>query len=118
MSASILVTISGLSKAFTSHNLFSDISLGLFEGERLGLIGPNGSGKSTLLKILAGLEEPDQGTVQPRKDLVVAYLAQEDHFDPDQTVEAPPCPGICPWKSGSRGCTSRSARWALMMPTP
>lgn len=88
MSASILVTISGLSKAFTSHNLFSDISLGLFEGERLGLIGPNGSGKSTLLKILAGLEEPDQGTVQPRKDLVVAYLAQEDHFDPDQTVEA------------------------------
>jgi ABC transport system ATP-binding/permease protein len=88
MSASILVTISGLSKAFTAHNLFSDISLGLFEGERLGLIGPNGSGKSTLLKILAGLEEPDQGTVQPRKDLVVAYLAQEDHFDPNQTVEA------------------------------
>ncbi len=51
----------GLSKAFTARPLFSEISLGIYQGERMGLIGPNGSGKSTLLKIIAGIEEPDQG---------------------------------------------------------
>ncbi|PTN33614.1 ABC transporter ATP-binding protein [Desulfonatronum sp. SC1] len=87
MAVPILVSFTGLTKAFTAHPLFTGISLGLFEGERTGLIGPNGSGKSTLLKIVAGLEEPDQGEVHRRKDVRVVYLAQEERFTPGSTVE-------------------------------
>ncbi|SMP48709.1 ATP-binding cassette, subfamily F, uup [Desulfonatronum zhilinae] len=87
MAAPILISFTGLTKAFTAHPLFTGITLGLFEGERTGLIGPNGSGKSTLLKIIAGLEEPDQGEVHRRKDVRVVYLAQEERFAPGSTVE-------------------------------
>lgn len=87
MVAPILVSVSGLGKAFTAHPLFSDITMGFSEGERMGLIGPNGSGKSTLLKILAGLEEPDQGEVHRRKDVRVVYLPQEDRFPGDRSVD-------------------------------
>lgn len=88
MSASTLVSITGLSKAYTAHDLFSNISLGIFEGERLGLIGPNGSGKSTLLKIIAGVEDPDHGELHHRKNIRIVYLPQEESFDPALTVES------------------------------
>jgi ABC transport system ATP-binding/permease protein len=87
MSASILVSLTGLSKAFTTRPLFSEISLGIYQGERMGLIGPNGSGKSTLLKIIAGIEEPDQGAVNRRKDVRIVFLPQEEIFDPDRSIE-------------------------------
>lgn len=87
MTAPILVSVTGLSKSFTAHPLFSNIALGVAEDERMGLIGPNGSGKSTLLKIIAGMEEPDRGAVHRRKDVRVVYLPQEDRFDPGDTVE-------------------------------
>lgn len=87
MSASILISLAGLSKAFTARPLFSEISLGIFQGERMGLIGPNGSGKSTLLKIIAGIEDPDQGEVNRRKDVRIVYLSQEEHFDPLHSIE-------------------------------
>lgn len=80
-----LLNSRGLSKSFGTHTLFSGIGIGLVEGDRLGLIGPNGSGKSTLLKILAGLEETDEGEITRRKQLSLAYVAQDDHFDPDST---------------------------------
>ena len=54
------------------------ITLGLFEGERTGLIGPNGSGKSTLLRILAELERPDEGELTTRRGLHLGYVAQDD----------------------------------------
>lgn len=87
MSAPILVSLSGVSKAFTARPLFKDISLGFSVGERLGLIGPNGSGKSTLLKIIAGLEEPDQGAITRKKDVRLCYLSQQDSFASDRSVE-------------------------------
>ena len=58
----VLLSVQGLTKGFGPRPLFTDLSLDLRAGERVGLIGPNGSGKSTLLKLLAGREEPDAGT--------------------------------------------------------
>ena len=78
---SILLSVQNLSKSFGHRPLFENLSFGLFEGERTGLIGPNGSGKSTLIKILAGLEKPDDGLLSVRKGLRVGYLAQQDHFE-------------------------------------
>ncbi len=75
-----LLTARDLSKTYATHTLFTGVSLSLSDGDRLGLIGPNGSGKSTLLKILAGLVDPDEGEVNRRKQLHVAYVGQEDSF--------------------------------------
>jgi ABC transport system ATP-binding/permease protein len=87
MSVPILVSLTGLSKAFSASPLFSNISLSFSQGERLGLIGPNGAGKSTLLKIIAGIEDPDQGEVHQRKDVRIVYLPQEERFAPEHTIE-------------------------------
>jgi ABC transport system ATP-binding/permease protein len=84
---SILVSIQNLSKYFGTKKLFKDISLGLYEGEKLGLIGPNGTGKSTLLKILMGDEEPDEGAVIFKKGIHLAYVPQTDSFKDNITVE-------------------------------
>src|SRR6516225_737447 len=58
----VLLSVQGLSKGFGLRPLFTDLSLDLRAGARVGLIGPNGSGKSTLLRLLAGREESDAGT--------------------------------------------------------
>jgi ATP-binding cassette subfamily F protein uup len=81
-----LLSCQDISKAYSTRPLFRNITLGVGEGERLGLIGPNGSGKSTLLKVLAGLEKPDGGAVSARRQLRLGYLAQEDAFPPGKTV--------------------------------
>ena len=73
----LLVSCQELSKAFGAAPLFEGLSLGVFEGDHVGLVGPNGSGKSTLLKILAGLEKPSSGTRAARRDLRVGYVPQE-----------------------------------------
>ncbi|HZZ82732.1 MAG TPA: ABC-F family ATP-binding cassette domain-containing protein [Gemmataceae bacterium] len=76
----VLLSVQGVAKRFGQRPLFSDLSLSLSAGERLGLIGPNGSGKSTLLKLLAGREEPDSGVRSLRRGARVGYLAQDDRF--------------------------------------
>jgi ABC transport system ATP-binding/permease protein len=88
MSGPLLLSCEGIGKAFGSRPLFEDLSLGLFEGDRVGLIGPNGSGKSTLLKILAGLETPDSGTRSLRRQVRVGYVAQDPVFPEGQTMAA------------------------------
>ena len=82
----LLASCSALAKTYGSRTLFENISLGISEGERLGLIGPNGSGKSTLLKILSGRLEPDSGSVSLRRNTRVGYVPQETEFPPGQTV--------------------------------
>ena len=81
-----LLSAQGVSKAFSARPLFQNISLGINEGERIGVIGPNGSGKSTLMKILAGRDTPDSGVVSARRRLRIGYVAQEDDFAPESTV--------------------------------
>src|SRR3954465_1137195 len=77
----MLLTGRNLAKSYGPRLLFSGITLGLNEGERIGLIGANGSGKSTLLRIFAGLETPDEGELESRRQLRVGYVPQEDSFE-------------------------------------
>ena len=84
---SLLLSAQDLSKAFGGQRaLFTGLSLELRAGERVGLIGPNGAGKSTLLKILAGIEEPDGGTLSSRRGTRIGYLPQDDTFPPGLTA--------------------------------
>ena len=83
----MLLTARDLSKAFGPRLLFSGITLGLSEGERVGLIGANGSGKSTLLKIFAGRESADDGQLVARRGLRVGYVPQRDAFPAGATCE-------------------------------
>lgn len=75
-----------LTKSFGDLVLFSDISFGIAEGERIGLIAKNGSGKTTLLNILTGKESYDNGSVVFRRDLRVAYLEQDPVYPSELTV--------------------------------
>src|SRR5262245_24497722 len=85
-SMSVLLSVLGLTKSYGARPLFADLSVELRAGERVGLIGPNGSGKSTLLRLLAGLEEPDDGTRALRRGARVGYLAQDDVFPAGSTA--------------------------------
>lgn len=76
-----LLTIENLSKSFTDRLLFDNVSFGINEEDKVGVIGINGTGKSTLLKIIAGLEEPDSGTVTKGKKVRISYLPQTPEFD-------------------------------------
>ena len=82
----VLLSVQGLTKGYGPRPLFSDLSLDLRAGERVGLIGPNGSGKSTLLRLLAGREQADSGVRSLRRTARLGYLAQDDVFAEGQTV--------------------------------
>lgn len=78
--------VEGLTKSFGDLVLFKNISFGIGEGQRIGLIAKNGSGKTTLLNILSGKESYDDGKITFRKDLRVAYLEQDPYFPEELTV--------------------------------
>ena len=80
---SSLLSARALTKAFPSNLLFENVSMTLTPGDRVGLIGPNGAGKSTFLKILAGVEESDEGDITRQRGLRITYVAQDDVF-PDE----------------------------------
>jgi ATP-binding cassette subfamily F protein uup len=81
-----IVSIEKLSKSYGMKNLFSNISFGIDENDKIGLIGVNGTGKSTFLKVIAGLEEADEGKVIIGSKIEVQYLAQNPDFNPLDTV--------------------------------
>lgn len=82
----ILVNAHDLHKAFASKDLFSGISFGIEEGDKIGLIGPNGTGKSTLLRILGGFIPQDQGSLTKKKGLKLGYLEQNPQFEASETI--------------------------------
>lgn len=81
-----LLTVDHVTKVFTQRKIFEDASFYLQEQEKVGVIGINGTGKSTLLKMIAGMEEPDNGEIIYANQIVVHYLPQMPEFDPDATV--------------------------------
>lgn len=81
-----ILQIDSLNKSFGERVLFRDVSFGISEGDKIGLIAPNGAGKTTLLNIIAGIESFDSGSVTFRNGIRVAYLDQSPSFDPQLTV--------------------------------
>ncbi len=81
-----LLTVENMSKSYTERLLFDNVTFGINEGEKIGIIGINGTGKSTLLRIIAGLEEPDSGAVIRGKKVRIGYLPQTPVFDDTLTI--------------------------------
>lgn len=80
------VQIEGLTKSYGDRLLFGDVTLGVYEGDKIGIIAKNGAGKTTFLRCVAGLEQYDSGTVTFRNGLKVAMLEQQPTFEPTSTV--------------------------------
>ena len=75
-----------VSLAFATKNVFTDVTQGVFEGDRIGIVGKNGDGKSTLLHLFKGTQEPDSGRVTMRNGLTFGMLDQRDPLDDNATV--------------------------------
>jgi len=84
---SLIFSLKNISKSYGDDTLFNDLSIDFKLNEQLGLIGMNGSGKSTFLKLIANISRPDTGELITKTGLRVVYLSQEDHLNPDQTIE-------------------------------
>lgn len=83
-----ILTVEHITKAYGERKLFDNAGFYLQEGEKAGIIGINGTGKSTLLKMIAGLEEPDEGKIIRANHAVLSYLPQNPTFEPEETVIA------------------------------
>jgi len=82
----VLLTVEGIGKTYGLKRLFEEVSFGIDDRDKVGIIGANGSGKSTLMKILAGAETTDTGRVMISRDKKIAYLPQDSPYDPEDTV--------------------------------
>src|SRR6266853_5445222 len=85
---SSILTATDLVVRFGERAVLDAATLGIEEGDRIGLVGRNGCGKTTFLRILAGLQTPDGGEVSARRDLVVSYLSQDFTLDAALDVRA------------------------------
>ena len=83
-----IINIEHIHKIFGDKVIFDDVSCGIQEGDKIGIIGINGTGKSTLLKIIAGVEEPDEGQVVRQNGLRIAYMPQSPEFPKGATVSS------------------------------
>ncbi len=82
-----IVSADGISKTLGDKPLFENLSFGIGDGDKFSLIGVNGCGKTTLLRLVAGLDQPDDGTIVRSRDARIAYLQQIPPFDPAHTIE-------------------------------
>lgn len=78
--------LENLSKSFGDRILFSDITFGIYQGDKIGVIATNGSGKTTFLNIIAGLEDYDSGKITAKSNLKIGYLPQNPGFDPENSA--------------------------------
>ena len=84
-----MLTTHYIHKTYGIQPILNDVSFSVSNSERIGLIGPNGCGKTTLMRILAGIEQPDSGTVAlTHPNLRIGYLAQGMDFDPEATIQS------------------------------
>ena len=81
-----ILSAEGISKSYSEKALFSEVSLGIDDSDKIGLIGINGTGKSTFLKVIAGIEKPDSGRIIIGNSVRVGYLSQNPSFKEDDTV--------------------------------
>ena len=81
-----IINVENITKVYTERKLFSKASFYVQEREKIGIVGVNGTGKSTLLKIVAGIEEPDEGTVIRGNHVVINFLSQNPEFEPYKSV--------------------------------
>ena len=88
MAARNLLNIEHVSKSYGKGPVLDDVSLGVAENERIGIVGRNGGGKSTLMRVMSGREDSDAGRVTQGNDVRLGLLAQVDDFAPDATVRS------------------------------
>ena len=81
-----ILNIEHVSKIFGEKKIFDDVSYGIHEGDKIGIIGINGTGKTTLLKMIAGLEETDEGNIVTQNGLRITYLPQNPEFPEGATI--------------------------------
>ncbi|CAH1215218.1 ABC-F type ribosomal protection protein TaeA [Paenibacillus sp. JJ-223] len=80
------MTVEQISKSYGEKILFKDASFGLNDQDKIGIVGVNGTGKSTFLRVIAGIEQPDEGQIAIGNDVRIQFLAQNPDFNPDNTV--------------------------------
>lgn len=81
-----ILNMEHISKTYGDKVIFDDISVGIHQGDKIGLIGINGTGKTTFLRILAGTEEPDEGQVIMQNGLRISCLSQHPEFPEGATI--------------------------------
>ena len=118
----ILLGCDSVHLEYPTKLVLGDVTLGVFEGDRVGIVGRNGDGKSSLLRVLAGVQEPDAGRVTRTRGVEVGLLGQRDQLSDDETVHhavgsSPMSPGKGSWASfraaSADGWTWPGSSWAL-----
>lgn len=102
-----------VSLAFATKTIFTDVTQGVFEGDRIGIVGKNGDGKSTLLHLFRGTQEPDSGRVTKRGGLTFGMLDQRDPLDDNATIREAALEGRADYEWASDN-TSREIVEALL----
>ena len=81
-----LITVENIKETYSEKILLNNVSFGINDGDKIGLIGLNGSGKSTLLKIITGRDEFFEGNITKGKNIKIEYLSQNSDFNPNLTI--------------------------------